>query len=199
MENKLDYSRYVYLDSTSKTGLRWAYKGGRGISKHYIGDVAGTPQQTQAFRVCLDGKLYKVHRIVYEMYYGVPIEPHLVVDHINGNPFDNEIDNLRVVSRKINSRNMSLNKNNKTGIVGVCITTSKSGHTYARAQWRDLEGKHKSKSFSILKFGMELAIAMAVEKRDEAIVDLNRSGGGYTVDHGVRQLIPGNVYIKESV
>lgn len=189
----MDFEKYVYLDDASPTGLRWAYEGGKGISKHRLGDVAGVVQQKQAYRVWLEGKFYKVHRVIYQMFHKVELGAEDVIDHINGNPFDNAINNLRVVTRKVNSRNMNRNKNNKTGIVGVSIDEKKEGYRYAVAQWRDLDGRQKSKSFSFLVFGEEQALGLARLHREQMISDLNADGAGYSEDHGTRQLIPNNV------
>ncbi len=43
-----------------------------------------------------------------------------VIDHINGNSFDNRIINLRSATRSQNMMNRKLNKNNKSGVKGVC-------------------------------------------------------------------------------
>lgn len=42
-----------------------------------------------------------------------------VIDHINRNPLDNRKENLRIVSRSINSTNAKPRKENKSGIRGV--------------------------------------------------------------------------------
>jgi hypothetical protein len=41
------------------------------------------------------------------------------VDHINGNRGDNSWNNLRIVSRKENGKNMQRKKNNSSGVTGV--------------------------------------------------------------------------------
>lgn len=69
---------------------------------YFVGDVLG-------IRVF-------AHRVAWKWHYGTDPE---FIDHINGDGFDNRIDNLRSVSKKINSRNRRLNKNNKSGITGV--------------------------------------------------------------------------------
>ena len=47
---------------------------------------------------------YKLHRIVYKMFHGK--DPgNKVIDHRDGNPSNNRIDNLRCVLRKTNTKN----------------------------------------------------------------------------------------------
>lgn len=41
------------------------------------------------------------------------------IDHINRNPADNRIENLRDVSKAINHRNQTMSCNNKSGVTGV--------------------------------------------------------------------------------
>ncbi len=66
----------------------------------------------------LDGKLYKVHRVIYSMFKGV-IADGLVIDHKNQERDDNRIENLRAVSHSENSKNIGLLSNNTSGTIGV--------------------------------------------------------------------------------
>lgn len=55
----------------------------------------------------------RLHRIILNAPAGS------IVDHINRNKLDNRKENLRFVTKEENSRNISLSKLNKTGIIGV--------------------------------------------------------------------------------
>ena len=67
--------------------------------------------------VMVNGRLYRAHRIIWAMHYGE--WPDGQIDHINHIRADNRIENLRVVPHLDNHRNMSLFKNNTTGVPGV--------------------------------------------------------------------------------
>jgi len=66
----------------------------------------------------------RAHRVVWAMCYGE--WPKQLIDHINHNPTDNRIGNLRDVSHKENLRNCGLSQNNKSGINGVTWDSSRS-------------------------------------------------------------------------
>lgn len=60
---------------------------------------------------------YKAHRIAWAVYYGEA--PKGFIDHIDGNPANNAIDNLRLVNHAGNMRNTKKPCTNKSGAVGV--------------------------------------------------------------------------------
>jgi hypothetical protein len=59
-----------------------------------------------------------VHRIVWEMHYG-PIPDGMQIDHINGEPWDNRISNLRLATHSQNSRNARKRVDNTSGLKGA--------------------------------------------------------------------------------
>jgi HNH endonuclease len=81
-----------------------------------VGDKVGCMSGNGYLDVRVDGKLLKVHRIIFVMHHGY--EPKML-DHINADKTDNRIENLRECVSAENVRNRPLNKNNTTGSKGV--------------------------------------------------------------------------------
>lgn len=59
------------------------------------------------------------HRVGYSIYYGIRLKAADEIDHINGDKSDNTISNLRLVTHGENAKNISLYKNNKSGVMGL--------------------------------------------------------------------------------
>jgi hypothetical protein len=71
----------------------------------------------------IDRKHFKAHRILFKMYHGYDPDE---VDHKDGNPLNNEIANLRSVSRLENMKNVAMQHDNTSGVTGVCWDKSRS-------------------------------------------------------------------------
>lgn len=88
-----------------------------------VGDIAGTPQKF-GYLVCyVGGKLHLVHRLAWLWVMGE--WPTGVIDHINRNPADNRIENLRDVSHSVNAQNMRPDRRSTTGLLGAQVRRKK--------------------------------------------------------------------------
>jgi hypothetical protein len=190
MSDKLYWEDYFYYDETSPSCLRWKISvySGCGLKTQNVRENQEIQHKDREgyFVVGLMKRRYKVHRIIYEMFYG-EIPEGMVIDHVDRDKENNKIENLRAVSCKVNSRNTKRYSSNTSGVTGVSLQTSyKSSGNYTAyvANWTDLEGVKHGKSFSILKYGEELALKLAEEYRRSKIAELNAQGAGYNDTHG---------------
>lgn len=73
-------------------------------------------------KICVYGKFFFAHRIAWLLHFGEwPEEP---VDHMDGNPVNNKISNLRLANRSVNGKNRALARNNSSGCCGVVWASS---------------------------------------------------------------------------
>jgi len=69
------------------------------------------------FTVQINSRNYKAHRVAWLLHYGS--WPKNDIDHIDGNGWNNRMDNLRDVERRENTKNAKMYRNNKSGVTGV--------------------------------------------------------------------------------
>lgn len=103
------------LEYDPATGM-WQWKVRRS-SQCKVGWFLGNLSKRKTYDINLNHKLYKSHQLAYLYVYGfIPKE----IDHLNGNPLDNRIENLRAVSHLQNMQNITKpTVRNKTGFLGV--------------------------------------------------------------------------------
>lgn len=92
----------------------------KGLAKK--GDSAGTLQPNGYKQVMIKRKRYYLHRLIWLYHHGqFPKAPN-VLDHINRDKTDSRIENLRVVDRRQNAWNTTIDHRtkSKTGYRGVC-------------------------------------------------------------------------------
>ena len=116
MNDKVTYE-YVskVLNYNKETGVfTWKKTTGR---RAKIGDRAGCRTTGYEF-IGINKKLYPAHRLAWLMTYGD--WPKEFIDHINGDPSDNRIANLREVTFSENLQNQRrAQKRSKSGLLGV--------------------------------------------------------------------------------
>lgn len=74
------------------------------------GSVAGCSSHLGYVKVCVLGKRYYAHRLAWMYIHGT--WPEHEIDHINGDPSDNRISNLRPATRLENCQNLVTKKGN---------------------------------------------------------------------------------------
>jgi len=119
----------------------------------------GTIDKSGYVRVIYKHKYYRVHRLAWLYVYGYLPEE---IDHINKVRSDNRLKNLRECTRSENQRNRTQNKNNTSGVTGVCFDTESN-------RWLsqiNIDGKQ-------VKLGRFLVFSDAVNARKNAEILYN--------------------------
>lgn len=103
------------LDYNPETGVfTWRVKAGVRMP----GTIAGSPDSLGYIKIAFRKKDYRAHRLAWLYVYGE--WPADMVDHIDGNPANNAIANLRDVSTVVNQQNhRKAKRTNKSGLLGV--------------------------------------------------------------------------------
>lgn len=82
------------------------------------GRLAGTDNDKGYRRIKINGRLFLAHRVVWKMHTGCdPVG--FEIDHIDRNPMNNRIDNLRIATHGQNKINGNVYRNNDAGYRGV--------------------------------------------------------------------------------
>lgn len=106
------------LDYEPATGLfRWNAVVGK--KRSMLGTVAGTKHPNGYIRIRMCRKNYYAHRLAWLYVHGT--WPARRLDHKNGDPADNRIENLREATASQNSANSKRRSDNTTGFKGVVI------------------------------------------------------------------------------
>ena len=171
----LVWKHNVYAGRTGRTLVKseGSFAGGKSHNPN------GSPK---SWEVGYKGKIYKAHRIILAMFNRLPDES-LVVDHIDGNPFNNQLSNLRAIEKDKNHRNQRKPAKNTSGVAGVYWQTMNKGkHTYAVAEVKYKEHK-EVKCFGAHVY--EDPFKEACLWRAAKLKEFNeRFGAGYTDRHG---------------
>lgn len=176
------------FDYNSETG-KWANKINRG-ARARKGQPAGCLKKDGYNQIMINGHSYYTRRLAWAYVYGdFPEGGQPLIDHINGNPSDNRIANLKISSHSENMKNQKMQSNNTSGVNGVyrqeIVSSSGKIYHYWIAQWYDENGKFRYKYFSITKLGENQAKQTAIDYREGQLrlLELN-FGIVYSERHG---------------
>jgi len=101
-----------HFDYRDDGELIWKYCRG-GVA---MGEVAGSVRPNGYKDIRFYGKLWRAHRLIFIWHHGwVPD----YLDHIDRNPLNNRIENLRPATLQQNVHNASIHKNNTSGFKGI--------------------------------------------------------------------------------
>ena len=181
MENEgINYSDYFVVDPESPTGLRWrddvvrrttGTKGGNCWGGTPAGNFKSSKGRVKQTVVTVNTKRYSVSRIVWTIVHG-EIPKGMVIDHLDGDPWNNRIENLALKTHGDNLRNCKMRKDNTSGVVGVRFVVD-SGRTSCIGYYEDENSKTRVGSFSVKKHGLLPAFKLAVEFRRNGLELMN--------------------------
>jgi hypothetical protein len=93
------------------------------------GDIAGTRMRSDYWCIHVDGRTYRAHQLAWLYMKGEWGRP--LIDHCDGNPFNNRWRNLRLSTRSNNGADQARNRSNTSGFKGV-IPDRRSGRWVAK-------------------------------------------------------------------
>jgi hypothetical protein len=165
-ENKMKFietpDREVLLE-------KFSYNPDTGIMiRNTTGKQVGTLRPDGRLCMAVNKRLYLFHRVAWKIVYGTDADNE--IDHINCNPQDNRISNLRISDPVSNKRNLRRRKNNKSGYNGIykCNKTNK-WHAQIRNKldplkrqnislgyYPNIEDAIKARKIAELKYGYDI-------------------------------------------
>lgn len=105
------------------------------------------------------GRVFPAHRIAFALM-GVEVPDGMVIDHINGDPFDNRWCNLRLATLSQNAHNAALSRANTSGHKGV------SWNERAQKWWVRIRLDRRCISIGLFDDLSEAAVASEKASRD---------------------------------
>jgi hypothetical protein len=121
-----------------------------------VGDEAGYVDKNGYRKLSIKNKKYQAHRIIFLMHYGYLPD---ILDHIDGNPSNNRIENLREATQQQNCYNKALYSRNTSGHRGVAWSK-------VLGKWQAYVNVNKKRKFLGYFEDLELADLVATEARD---------------------------------
>ena len=122
--------------------------------------------ENSKYYVCIEvsGAMHKYHKFITGWN---------MVDHIDRNPMNNCLSNLREATHKLNNNNRT--KSETSNAIELGVTYSAKDDAYKARIKQD--GKEISKQFSVKKYGKDEALRLAIETRKEFNIAYNCLNG----------------------
>jgi hypothetical protein len=122
----------------------------------YVGMRVGAMDSNGYQSATINGKHYKTHRLIFLFYHGwMPRE----IDHIDNNPSNNKIENLRASTRRQNQFNAKIRRDNTSGLKNVTWAAQSK-------KWR-VQVRHANGRYTKYVDDLDLAALVAEEARDK--------------------------------
>lgn len=83
-------------------------------------ELAGTKNNRGYWQTWIHGNRYYNHRIIYALSHNKRPPVDMQIDHPDRDPSNNDPDGLVLVTSRENTNNRGMNKNNTSGVKGVC-------------------------------------------------------------------------------
>ena len=162
MQDLTELRERIIKDFEYRDGfLYWRERGpGRKIN-----NKVGTPNKRGYLHIGYKGKAYFIHRLIFLIHHGYLPK---ILDHIDGNPENNRIENLREATHSQNICNSKLSKRNSTGFKGV--------------SWRKREQRFLA-SCTINKKHHELGLFKIAEDAAKAVKEFREKHHGEFARH----------------
>lgn len=145
----------------------WLYwkNDGKKIKKDTL---AGKISDSGYYKVFVHRKSYRNHRILYQFYHNVILDPEQQIDHIDMNKQNNSKENLRLCTNSENSMNKITRRDNKIGFKNIRIIKTNNYEYY----YIKIVKNHKvvfSKYYRTDKF----AIQEVIKIRDTKLLEIH--------------------------
>ncbi len=154
----LELVRTAFHYDSELGGLVWRLDWGDGKAGEIAGCVKVLKQSKSGAKIRIVGlgfKKYAAHQLVWFWHHGVWAK---LIDHRDGNPLNNRIENLREASSAVNAQNRrAASRNNKLGVLGV----SQAGKNFSA----QITIPRKSKHLGTFKTAAEAHLVYVQAKR----------------------------------
>jgi hypothetical protein len=117
-------TRQDFIDRFEYRDGKLFYRKREGCMKK--GSVAGTSNPSGHIKTLIKRKPYLLHRIIFMMHHGFLPD---FIDHIDGDPSNNRIENLRPATHSENNLNRGKHKRNTSGYKGVTWVASEGRYS----------------------------------------------------------------------